>query len=848
MSPNNANMSSSKPPAKDSLDSAARSSVAGSEVSTVLDFKSDTQHSNTSVNNESNGSIINGFRGGVSASNEIDLCNKYEVTGANKNISFQGCSLDSEVVLATSDENDDFSTEMNFDINIDGDYGIDERTLLDRNSSSVSFSDKNLNHMEQSNDCTLKNSFTDDGVPKKIVDSSLTTLPMSLDEVAMDVRLLDHEQKSSYQNQLSDASDGYYNLNENFANDVLCSADEDSKGNSCRTLQHKASSNSRLLNNVDGPSASRPPVEPQNFENNFSTLDGNDCAERLNNSKILLPVKEHTLNSARSRIDSKTESSCSVNSLQNKLLPSLDVKEKERFSSQELTNHSSSISSNNTNISTPIFSGEGRPLIRAHQDQSPYCSRELSSDLVFSAKIDQNQVPRVASVSEGVDVVEEISSRVRKRSRRRTSSSALRSCWSNKMNFCTSALRRFSRWCSSGGQSSNDDSKESHQSTAVNTLSSSLYRNVTAARGSTDVADDQLCFHNKETPLNRCMVAHNECRANAPAESPALSIKSFKGAVHAAASLATKGAKISPVDDTGYGARNDSTAFSSSLGGGSSRKKSNPSSSKSLPGAKKESISDSKLDFSSVSKETDLESVDRPSSSFTSSKADVDLTEAPVASKAAISKSKKSSKSLNDDDSLGLSEDSNGRGTVDCIAPVSSMRGDHMKRVRSRRLMKEFQELTKISQSTPNPVFSVALVNDCLFEWKVKLHRIDQDSFLHRDMVACGVPFILFSMTFPDNFPFQPPFLRVLSPRVEKGFVMEGGAICMELLTPRGWASAYTIEAIIMQLAASLVKGHARISRKPLKDFNQKAAEASFRSLVRTHEKYGWVTPPLADG
>jgi ubiquitin-protein ligase len=60
---------------------------------------------------------------------------------------------------------------------------------------------------------------------------------------------------------------------------------------------------------------------------------------------------------------------------------------------------------------------------------------------------------------------------------------------------------------------------------------------------------------------------------------------------------------------------------------------------------------------------------------------------------------------------------------------------------------------------------------------------------------------------FPDNFPFAPPFMRVISPRIEKGFVMEGGAICMELLTPRGWASAYTVEAIIMQFAASIVKG-----------------------------------------
>jgi len=37
----------------------------------------------------------------------------------------------------------------------------------------------------------------------------------------------------------------------------------------------------------------------------------------------------------------------------------------------------------------------------------------------------------------------------------------------------------------------------------------------------------------------------------------------------------------------------------------------------------------------------------------------------------------------------------------------------------------------------------------------------------------------------------------------------------MELLTPRGWASAYTVEAVIMQFAASVVKGQGRITRKP---------------------------------
>lgn len=42
-----------------------------------------------------------------------------------------------------------------------------------------------------------------------------------------------------------------------------------------------------------------------------------------------------------------------------------------------------------------------------------------------------------------------------------------------------------------------------------------------------------------------------------------------------------------------------------------------------------------------------------------------------------------------------------------------------------------------------------------------------------------------------------------------------------------------------------------RICRKPGKSkkaFNRKEAEATFKSLVKTHEKYGWVSPPVSDG
>ncbi|XP_034096720.1 ubiquitin-conjugating enzyme E2Q-like protein 1 [Gymnodraco acuticeps] len=171
----------------------------------------------------------------------------------------------------------------------------------------------------------------------------------------------------------------------------------------------------------------------------------------------------------------------------------------------------------------------------------------------------------------------------------------------------------------------------------------------------------------------------------------------------------------------------------------------------------------------------------------------------------------------------------------------------HCTQVRTRRLMKELQEIRRLGDN----FITVELVEDNLYDWNVKLHQVDKDSALWQDMKETSTEFILLNVTFPDNFPFSPPFMRVLTPRLENGYVLDGGAICMELLTPRGWSSAYTVEAVMRQFAASLVKGQGRICRKAGKSkkaFSRKEAEATFKSLVKTHEKYGWVSPPVSDG
>ncbi|KAL9987288.1 hypothetical protein ACROYT_G001570 [Oculina patagonica] len=122
-------------------------------------------------------------------------------------------------------------------------------------------------------------------------------------------------------------------------------------------------------------------------------------------------------------------------------------------------------------------------------------------------------------------------------------------------------------------------------------------------------------------------------------------------------------------------------------------------------------------------------------------------------------------------------------------------------------------------------------------------------------------------------------------------YVLSGGALCMKLLelnTPLGWSSAYTVEAVIVQIAATLVKGKARINFQENKKTSHRRsshsaytveavivqiaatlvkgkarinfqenkkpgvyslvrAQHSFRSLVQIHEKNGWYTPLLQE-
>ncbi|CAK5088151.1 unnamed protein product [Meloidogyne enterolobii] len=163
----------------------------------------------------------------------------------------------------------------------------------------------------------------------------------------------------------------------------------------------------------------------------------------------------------------------------------------------------------------------------------------------------------------------------------------------------------------------------------------------------------------------------------------------------------------------------------------------------------------------------------------------------------------------------------------------------------SDRLMKELKQIYS-SDNYKNGVFSIELEKDNLYEWNVKLKKVDEDSNLASDLRQLAKPphnkdGLLFQFIFGTSFPFEPPFVRLVSPVVTNGFVLSGGALCMELLTKQGWTASYSVESLITQISATLVKGNARIAFEPKNGntYSLVKAQQSFKSLVHIHAKSG---------
>ena len=132
----------------------------------------------------------------------------------------------------------------------------------------------------------------------------------------------------------------------------------------------------------------------------------------------------------------------------------------------------------------------------------------------------------------------------------------------------------------------------------------------------------------------------------------------------------------------------------------------------------------------------------------------------------------------------------------------------------TKRLQKELHEIFR-SDFYKNDVYNITLIDGSLYDWNVHLLKVDSDSPLHKDLDAInkrhGINNITFHFQFKDTYPFDAPFVRVVSPVISGSYVMEGGALCLKLLTAEGWTSANSIESVLVSVSSALVHGGARI-------------------------------------
>mmetsp|Transcript_3514 Transcript_3514/g.5233 ORF Transcript_3514/g.5233 Transcript_3514/m.5233 type:complete len:515 (+) Transcript_3514:76-1620(+) len=141
-----------------------------------------------------------------------------------------------------------------------------------------------------------------------------------------------------------------------------------------------------------------------------------------------------------------------------------------------------------------------------------------------------------------------------------------------------------------------------------------------------------------------------------------------------------------------------------------------------------------------------------------------------------------------------------------------SLRAEREKCGGKRRLASDLYKI--MMGDTSEQGFTMEPANeDSMDKWKIKLFGFDPDSNLQKDMALLGLDHIELEMSFPKDYPFAPPFVRVVRPRFKRqtGFVMNG-ALCMELLTNEGWNPVNDIESVIVSIRSLLVVGDGRLS------------------------------------
>lgn len=172
---------------------------------------------------------------------------------------------------------------------------------------------------------------------------------------------------------------------------------------------------------------------------------------------------------------------------------------------------------------------------------------------------------------------------------------------------------------------------------------------------------------------------------------------------------------------------------------------------------------------------------------------------------------------------------------------------------KDKRVLGEIKKLTTeyndvydtIDTSTGKIKLKLELQNDNIRHWRIYVHK---DNFknvkgLYKDLETMKVENIEFEILIPTEYPFEPPFIRIVKPIFMKssGYITNGGSMCMEILSTKGWNPATTIDQALVNIIQILMIGKGRLDMHPKhKEYSLKEAKHWFKTVMNIHKDWNF--------
>ncbi|KAJ3187284.1 hypothetical protein HDU85_006571 [Gaertneriomyces sp. JEL0708] len=166
--------------------------------------------------------------------------------------------------------------------------------------------------------------------------------------------------------------------------------------------------------------------------------------------------------------------------------------------------------------------------------------------------------------------------------------------------------------------------------------------------------------------------------------------------------------------------------------------------------------------------------------------------------------------------------------------------------LRELKNMLRIQEETKV-ESRGWTLQTEGLIN--LYQWSVTMSHFSPDLLLAQQLKARRIDGISMEIRFNHDFPFSPPYIRVITPRFLPfshgggGHITAGGSVCMDLLTLSGWSASYNMESVLLQVRMALESVEpqpAQLARNYNAGYGAQEALQAYRRVAQHH---GWRVP-----